>query len=120
MFLPGAATPRAAWGAWYNMGWRGGAFALGILLFRRLPAWVILVGMMLWTRPLSHRLFAGWFGPVGAAAPFYACDAQDMTGIGMRWPVVSLAAVASVVAHGITGTHLSVFLGRSRQRGDAA
>ncbi len=117
MFLLGAAAP---WAAWYHMGWRAPAFVFGILLFRRLPAWAVLGGLMPWTRPLSHRLFAGWFGPVGAAALFYACDAQDMTGIGMLWPVVSLAAAASVVAHGITGTHLSVFLGRSRQRGDAA
>ncbi len=117
MFLLGAAAP---WAAWYHMGWRGAAFALGILLFRRLPAWVMLGGLMPWTRLLSHRLFAGRFGPIGAAALFYACDAQDVTGIGALWPVVSLAAAASVVAHGITGTHLSVFLGRTRQREDVA
>ena len=81
-------------------------------------AWLLLGGLMSWTRPLAHRLFAGWFGPVGAAALFYACDAQDRTGIGSLWPVVSLAAAASVVAHGITATHLSVFLRRSRERAD--
>ena len=98
----------------------GAAFALGILLFRRLPAWVMLGGLMPWTRLLSHRLFAGWFGPIGTAALFYDGDAQDVAGIGVLWPVVSLAAAASVVAHGITGTHLSVFLGRTRQREDVA
>ncbi|NPD70216.1 sodium:proton antiporter [Lichenicola cladoniae] len=117
MFLLGAAAP---WADWYQMGWRAPVFVLCILLFRRLPAWLLLGGLMSWTRPFSHRLFAGWFGPVGAAALFYACDAQGATGIGALWPVVSLAAAASVVAHGITGTHLSVFLGRSRQRGNAA
>ena len=115
MFLLGAAAP---WAAWHQMGWRAPVFALCILLFRRLPAWLLLGGLMSWTRPLSHRLFAGWFGPIGAAALFYACDAQEVTGIGALWPVVSLAAAASVVAHGITGTHLSAFLGRSRQRHD--
>jgi NhaP-type Na+/H+ or K+/H+ antiporter len=117
MFLLGAAAP---WAAWYQMGWRGVAFVVAILLFRRLPAWLLLGGLMSWTRPRSHRLFAGWFGPVGAAALFYACDAQDVTGIAALWPVVSLAAAASVVAHGITATQLSVFLGRTRQREDAA
>ncbi len=113
MFLLGAAAP---WAVWYHLGWRALVFAACILLFRRLPAWLLLGGLMSWTRPLSHRLFAGWFGPIGAAALFYACGAQDMTGIGGLWPVVSLAAAASVVAHGVTGTYLSVFLGRSRQR----
>ena len=115
MFLLGAAAP---WAAWYHMGWRAPAFVLCILLFRRLPAWLLLGSLMSWTRPFSQRLFAGWFGPVGAAALFYACDAQDMTGIGTLWPVVSLAAAASVVAHGVTGTHLSLFLGRAQKRED--
>ncbi|WP_419729646.1 cation:proton antiporter [Lichenicola sp.] len=115
MLLFGAALP---WAAWVQMGWRAPVFVVCILLFRRLPAWIALGGLMAWTRPLSHRLFAGWFGPVGAAALFYACDAQDRTGIGSLWPVVSLAAAASVVAHGITATHLSVFLRRSRERAD--
>ncbi len=112
MFLLGAAAP---WAAWYQMGWHAAAFAVCILLFRRLPAWLLIGGFMSWTRPLWHRLFAGWFGPVGAAALFYACDAQDMTGIDTLWPVVSLAAGASVVAHGTTATHLSLFLGGTRR-----
>ena len=65
---------------------------------------------MSWTRPLSNRLFAGWFGPIGAAALFYACEAQDRLWIFSIWPVVSLAVAASVVAHGITATHFSLFL----------
>ena len=114
MFLLGAAAP---WAAWCQLGWRAPAFAVCILLFRRMPAWLLLGGLMSWTRPLWHRLFAGWFGPVGAAALFYACDAQDMTGIDTLWPVVSLAAAASVVAHGTTATHLSLFLRGTRENG---
>ena len=112
MFLLGAAAP---WAAWYQMGWRAPAFAVVILLFRRMPAWLLLGNFMPWTRPTPHRLFAGWFGPMGAAALFYACDAQDVTGIDTLWPVVSLAAAASVVAHGTTATYLSLFLGGTRR-----
>ena len=109
MFLLGAALP---WRDWYTIGWHGMAFAVSILLLRRLPAWLLLGRLMTWTQPLSHRLFAGWFGPIGAAALFYACDAQDRLGIASIWPVVTLAVAASVVAHGITATHFSLFLGR--------
>lgn len=108
MILLGAAAP---WEAWAAMGWRAPAFAASLLLLRRIPAWLLLGRFMPWARPLPENLFAGWFGPVGAAALFYALEAQDLTGLNDLWPVVSLAAAASVVAHGVTGTHLSAFLG---------
>jgi NhaP-type Na+/H+ or K+/H+ antiporter len=94
------------------MGWRGPAFVAALLLMRRMPAWLLLGRFMPWARRLPENLFAGWFGPVGAAAMFYALQGQDMTGLTVLWPIVSLAAVGSVIAHGITGTHLSVLLGR--------
>ncbi|MDA8250674.1 MAG: cation:proton antiporter [Rhodospirillales bacterium] len=117
MFLLGAAAP---WQAWIGMGWHAAAFVAGILLLRRIPAWLLLGRLMPWTRRPSLALFAGWFGPIGAAAMFYACQAQDMTGDANLWPVVSLAAAASVVAHGVTGTHLSLRLGRLRRRLEAS
>jgi NhaP-type Na+/H+ or K+/H+ antiporter len=117
MFLLGAAAP---WHAWIGLGWGGAGFVLGILFLRRIPAWLLLRRWMPWARPLSQTLFAGWFGPIGAAALFYSCEAQDMTGLTMLWPIVSLAAAASVVAHGITGTHATAFLGRQRDRMAAA
>ena len=116
MFLLGAAIP---WGAWHGLGWRGVLFVVGLLLFRRIPAWLLLRPLMPWTRPLPQALFAGWFGPIGAAALFYALDAQDLTGLTNLWPIVSLAATASVVAHGVTGTHLSALLGTLRERAAA-
>lgn len=117
MILLGVAAP---WRAWFHLGWPGLAFALGILLLRRPPAWLLLHRWMPWTRPLPQALFAGWFGPVGAAALYYACESQDLTGISVLWPVVSLAAAASVATHGITGTPLSVWLGRAGERRAAA
>ena len=113
MFLLGAAVP---WRAWFELGWGGLGFVVSILLLRRMPAWLLLRRWMPWTRPMPQALFAGWFGPIGAAALFYACEAQDMTGLDMLWPIVSLAAAGSVVAHGITGTHATSMLGRTRDR----
>ncbi len=48
---------------------------------------------------------------VGAAALFYALEAQDQTGLTLLWPVISFAAASSVVAHGLTGTYLSALIG---------
>ena len=116
MILLGVAAP---WQAWIALGWRAPAFAAGVLLLRRMPAWLLLGRFMPWARRLPENLFAGWFGPVGAAALFYALDTQDRTGLAALWPVVSLAAAASVVAHGLTGTHLSVLLGARLARRSA-
>ncbi len=114
MVLLGVAAP---WHAWMAMGWRAPAFVAGLLLLRRIPAWLLLGQFMPWTRgDLWASLFSGWFGPVGTAALFYATEMQDQTGLPMIWPIVSLAAAASVVAHGVTGTHLSIFLGRAYER----
>ena len=116
-FLLGVAAP---WQAWLDLGWRGLGFVIGMLLLRRIPAWLMLHRLMPWTRASRDALFAGWFGPVGTAAIFYACMAQDMTGNQDLWPIVSLAAAASIVAHGVTGTHLSIWLGRTRDAEDRA
>jgi NhaP-type Na+/H+ or K+/H+ antiporter len=107
MILLGVAAP---WAAWSAMGWHAVAFVAGILLLRRMPAWLLLRHGMTWAQRLSANLFAGWFGPIGAAALFYALTAQDSTGLETLWPIVSLAAAASVVAHGITGTPVTAFL----------
>ncbi len=108
IILLGVAAPWSAWGA---MGWKAVGLVAGVLFLRRMPAWLLLGRFMPWARRLPENLFAGWFGPVGAAAIFYALEAKDMTGLAVLWPIVSLAAFASVVAHGVTGTHLSAFLG---------
>ncbi len=117
MIIFGAAIP---WGAWVGLGWQGGLFAAGILLLRRPPAWLLLGRFMPWTRSLPNALFAGWFGPVGAAALFYAVEIQDRTGLHSAWPAISLAVGASVVAHGITGTPLTQLFGWLRSRGTEA
>ena len=95
----GAALP---WAAWAELGWRGPAFAAAVLLFRR-PPWVWLLGR--WCRDLPRtrdRLFAGWFGPIGIAAVFYAAEARHASEV--AWPAATLCVAASVLAHGATAT----------------
>ena len=111
MILFGAAIP---WTAWVGLGWRGVAFAVGILLLRRLPAWLLLGRLMPWTRPVGSAVFAGWFGPIGAAALFYAMLIQDETGSARLWPYVSLAIGASVLAHGVSSTPMTRWFGARR------
>jgi NhaP-type Na+/H+ or K+/H+ antiporter len=118
MILFGAAIP---WSAWIDLGWRGAAFAIGILLFRRLPAWLLIGWLMPWTRSLRNAVFAGWFGPIGAAALFYAMMIQDETGSARLWLFISLAIGVSVLAHGITATPLTRLFGDTRPAaGEAA
>ncbi len=109
MIIFGAAIP---WAGWIGLGWGGAIFAAGILLLRRLPAWLLLGRLMPWTRSWPRMVFAGWFGPVGAAALFYAMLIQGRTGLVEVWPTISLAVGASVLAHGVTGTPLTWVFGR--------
>ncbi len=72
---------------------------------------------MPWTRSVRSALFAGWFGPIGAAALFYAMLIQDETGSAALWPAISLAIGASVLAHGVTGTPFTRLFGGERMTG---
>lgn len=108
MILFGTAIPWAEWG---RLGWRAVAFAVAVLLFRRMPAWLLLRRWLPWNRDGLSALFAGWFGPIGAAALFYAMLIQDEIGSAGLWPFISLAIGASVLAHGITGTPLTRLFG---------
>lgn len=105
------------WAEWVEIGWPGLLFAAGILLFRRLPGWIALMWM---TPGLRRRemLFAGWFGPIGIAALYYALHAEKETGNTLIWPLTSLVICASVFAHGITAAPFSRLLKR-RARGKA-
>jgi NhaP-type Na+/H+ or K+/H+ antiporter len=107
MIVFGAAIP---WAAWTSLGWGAIGFAIAILLLRRVPAWLLLGRFMPGTHSTSNAIFSGWFGPIGAAALFYAMLIQEQTGSSALWPVISLAVAASVLAHGITGTPLTRLL----------
>ena len=96
MILFGAAIP---WRDWIGLGWRGVAFAAGILLLRRIPAWLLLGWLMPWTRPVRNAVFAGWFGPIGAAALYYAMLIHDQTGSARFWPAGTPPPAASFARH---------------------
>ena len=117
MILFGAALP---WAAWSAMGWRAWAFAIGVLLLRRMPAWLALRRFLPWNTDVRGALFAGWFGPIGAAALFYAMLIQDELHTAAYWPPIALAIGASVLAHGITGTPFTRLFGGGHTAVDPA
>lgn len=98
--LIGAVLP---WESWVDLGWRGPALAIGVLLLRRLPVLLAL------RRPLRLRwpdaVFLGWFGPVGVSALFYlTLEAERMALDPVLISAGMLVIAASTVAHGLTMT----------------
>ena len=90
--------------AWMALGWSGTALVVGILLLRRIP---MMLAVRRFVRPLDRTaatLFAGWFGPIGIAALYYATLAVHETGNETVWTVVSLLAMGSILVHGATET----------------
>jgi sodium/hydrogen antiporter len=108
--LLGMALP---WQGWLDLGWRGPLLVVAVLLLRRLPAVLVLRPLL---GPLRGRakdvLFLGWFGPIGAAALYYAAFSLRETGIEEAWMVGSLVICASALVHGVTATPLTKFYGR--------
>lgn len=108
--LLGMALP---WQGWLDLGWKGPLLVLAVLLFRRLPTVLALRPLL---GPLGGRtkdvLFLGWFGPIGAAALYYAAFSLRETDIKEAWVVGSLIICASVLVHGITATPLTKLYGR--------
>lgn len=100
------------WGEWLALGWAGPVLALAVLLLRRLPILLALNPLIEGTRGRRDALFLGWFGPVGAAALYYATFSLRETGVEEAWTVGSLVIFASVVAHGLTATPFARLYGR--------
>lgn len=108
--LIGAVLP---WSAWADLGWRGPALVVAVLLLRRLP---VVLAVHRWVKPLrslGDALFVGWFGPIGIAATFYAAMALRETGLETVFAVSLLLVCASVVVQGLTATPLTRFYGRA-------
>lgn len=102
---------------WVAFGWIGVALVVAVLLLRRVPMAVVFDRAV---DPLEDRrdaLFAGWFGPIGIAALFYATVAQRLLGVPTVWTAVSLVVAGSIVAHGVTATPLTKLYGRAVGRG---
>ncbi len=114
--LLGVAVP---WERWVELGWRGVALALGVLLLRRLPV-VLALRRVVGARRLVDAVWLGWFGPVGVAAVFYL---QHLGELGVTDPVVweagSLVVAASIVAHGVTASPARALYGRVSRPADS-
>ncbi|MBN1093204.1 cation:proton antiporter [Blastococcus sp. TML/M2B] len=109
----GAVLP---WSAWADLGWRGLALVVGVLLLRRLPVvWLL-------RRPLGlggpDAAFLGWFGPIGVSAVFYlAMEAERLAVDPVVLAAGSLVVAASTVVHGTTSAPSRVFYRRAAQAG---
>ena len=118
--LLGATLP---WAGWASLGWGRliGAALLLLALRRPLALLVMRVPLSRLGAVASWReaAFAGWFGPVGVAALFYAALADRRTGDDRYWIVASFVVAASVVLHGVTAYPLTVRFGRATGRADA-
>lgn len=90
------------WAEWVALGWPAAAVVLGVFLVRRLP---VVFALRRSLDPLDRRgatLFAGWFGPIGVAALFYAALSVSHTGTRTGWVVGTLIVAGSVLVHGAT------------------
>ena len=99
------------WGEWGRLGWRAPVLAAAILAFRRLPAMLALWPLMRVIGSRREALFAGWFGPIGVSAIFYALLAERRTGDSRAWVFGSLIVAASLLVHGASATPLTRFYG---------
>jgi sodium/hydrogen antiporter len=104
------------WKGWLELGPGALLLVVAVLLFRRLPAVLALRPLL---GPLRGRtkdvLFLGWFGPIGAAALYYAAFSLRETGVETAWVVGSLIICTSVLVHGVTATPLTKLYGRLPQ-----
>jgi NhaP-type Na+/H+ or K+/H+ antiporter len=103
------------WEGWLGLGWAGPVLAIAVLLLRRLPVVLVLRPLLGQTESRGDVLFLGWFGPIGAAALYYAALSVEEAGIEEAWVVGSLIICASLLAHGVTATPLTRLYGRHTQ-----
>lgn len=96
----GAAIP---WQAWADLGWRGPALAVGVLLLRRLPVLLLLARPL--KLPWHDAVYLGWFGPIGVTTLFYlTLEAERFAVPEVVLAAGSLVVVASTVVHGLTSS----------------
>ncbi|WBB53654.1 cation:proton antiporter [Verrucosispora sp. WMMD573] len=99
-FLLGVEVP---WRDWVALGWPLAAFAVAVLVLRRLP--VVLALRPLLRMPWRDVVFLGWFGPIGVSALFYLAHSEQEGARDPRlWAAGTLVVVASTVVHGVTAT----------------
>lgn len=100
----GAALPIEAWAA---DGGRVLAFALAVLVLRRMPVFALLFPALRGAYSRRDAAYLGWFGPVGVAAIYYAVFSVSHTDRIVIWENASAVIFASILAHGVTAAPLS-------------
>ncbi len=92
------------WREWFNMGWQAVLIVLLLTLLRRLPALLVLGGLLSPLRTRKDQLFVGWFGPLGVAALYYITYALREVGDERIWIIGTLLVCVSILIHGVTAT----------------
>lgn len=110
LVLLGAALPLDDW---LQLGWPLALTVVLVLLLRRLPALLLLSPLLSAVTSWRSALFAGWFGPIGIAALFYATLAVERAGADQAFVIASAIITGSVVAHGLSDTLGARWLGRA-------
>lgn len=105
--LLGAAIP---WEQWRELGWAAILLVVAVLLLRRLSAVLLLKPLTTQLPRWDEALFAGWFGPIGVGALYFATVAHKETHLEIVWTAGTLLIVASVVVHDLTATPFSHWL----------
>jgi NhaP-type Na+/H+ or K+/H+ antiporter len=99
LFLP--------WKDWLAFGWPLLLLAIAVLLFRRIPALLILKPGLQQISRWPRVLLVGWFGPIGVAALFYALDSIKKTGYEDAYTITTAVIAASVIIHGLSSIPVS-------------
>lgn len=99
---------------WLSIGWPLLLFGVLVLLFRRIPAFILLKPLLPRFKSWYDLLFMGWFGPIGVAALFYTMDVLERTPYREVWPIVSFIIFLSTLVHGLTSLPLSRWYARHR------
>jgi NhaP-type Na+/H+ or K+/H+ antiporter len=102
----------APWQEWTKLGWAGLLVAFLILLLHRIPILFLIKPIVPNIQSKMDVLFAGWFGPIGVAAFYYAQFSMIETGIEELWPIISLVICVSIILHGITATYFTKLYGK--------
>lgn len=92
---------------WIDLGWSAIVLVVGVVLFRRLPAMLLVSRWVGTLKTWPDVLFIGWFGPLGIGALYYAAYVLGETGNEDAWIAASLVICSSIVIHGLTATPLS-------------
>ena len=98
-FLLGLVLP---WQEWQKIGWPLILMVLAVLIFRRLPALILLKPALKQISRWPRVILVGWFGPIGVAALFYAMLSRQKTGYEDVFPITAAVITASVIIHGLT------------------